>query len=431
MGEPGPPSLMAPAAALGLADSGSEMNNYRRAMQRMAEDILSLRKQASLLEGENQVLRSRLAQQEVEENKADETQDLAMSMTQHLLLSELDAKKLRGKVQHLQNELIRKNDREKELLVRCQAQQPKAALLRQYQDKLRKIEVLEDTVRHQEKAATLYHPQVIEKMEQLLEERLLWERKKPALSSRPLGKPQAPPPPPPPVLDSGVPLSSPGLQLGSTGENLPVDLYSVILAENSRLRAELEKNFHQSAPIILQQQALPLGSTGENLPVDLYSVILAENSRLRAELEKNFHQSAPIILQQQALPVDPRELGAGGDLAKRMRKTDGPGHSKCTEALPAQDLLASTTDKFNLMAKLEQAQSRILSLESQLENSARRWGREKQNLATRLLEQEHGFGRPPNLITDQPNASTHAKDLKQTSKQEVLLPISDPKPSQP
>ncbi|XP_033612012.1 coiled-coil domain-containing protein 33 isoform X3 [Fukomys damarensis] len=387
MGEPGPPSLMAPAAALGLADSGSEMNNYRRAMQRMAEDILSLRKQASLLEGENQVLRSRLAQQEVEENKADETQDLAMSMTQHLLLSELDAKKLRGKVQHLQNELIRKNDREKELLVRCQAQQPKAALLRQYQDKLRKIEVLEDTVRHQEK--------VIEKMEQLLEERLLWERKKPALSSRPLGKPQA----------------APGLQLGSTGENLPVDLYSVILAENSRLRAELEKNFHQSAPIILQQQALP---------------------------------------------VDPRELGAGGDLAKRMRKTDGPGHSKCTEALPAQDLaafqvpgvavpagtkhelllcpqdlLASTTDKFNLMAKLEQAQSRILSLESQLENSARRWGREKQNLATRLLEQEHGFGRPPNLITDQPNASTHAKDLKQTSKQEVLLPISDPKPSQP
>ncbi|XP_010625136.1 coiled-coil domain-containing protein 33 isoform X1 [Fukomys damarensis] len=312
----------------------AEMNNYRRAMQRMAEDILSLRKQASLLEGENQVLRSRLAQQEVEENKADETQDLAMSMTQHLLLSELDAKKLRGKVQHLQNELIRKNDREKELLVRCQAQQPKAALLRQYQDKLRKIEVLEDTVRHQEK--------VIEKMEQLLEERLLWERKKPALSSRPLGKPHP-----------GLPMpAAPGLQLGSTGENLPVDLYSVILAENSRLRAELEKNFHQSAPIILQQQALP-------------------------------------------------------------------------------DLLASTTDKFNLMAKLEQAQSRILSLESQLENSARRWGREKQNLATRLLEQEHGFGRPPNLITDQPNASTHAKDLKQTSKQEVLLPISDPKPSQP
>ncbi|KAM6149566.1 LOW QUALITY PROTEIN: coiled-coil domain-containing protein 33 [Erethizon dorsatum] len=394
----------------------AEMNNYRRAMQRMAEDILSLRKQASLLEGENQALRCCLARQDLEESKVDGPQDLAMSVRQKLLLSELDTKRLRDKVQHLQNELIRKNDREKELLVQYQAQQPKAALLRRYQDKLQKMKALEDTVRHQEK--------VIEKMERVLEDQLLRERKEHVPSSRPLGKPHAAFPMP----------SAPGLQLGSTGETLPVDLYSMLLAENSRLRAELEKNHHQSAPIILQQQALP---------------------------------------------VDPRELGAGGDLAERMRKTDGPGH-KYTETLPSQDLLASVTDRFNLMAKLEQAQSRILSLESQLEDSARRWGREKQNLATRLQEQEHGFGRPPNLlITDQPlsvllmakapnswkrsykdtgtdrdaetickpfwayglleklgvccdqNASTHANDLKRPSKQEVLLPNSDPKPSQP
>ncbi|XP_023568356.1 coiled-coil domain-containing protein 33 isoform X2 [Octodon degus] len=332
----------------------AEMNNYRRAMQRMAEDILLLRKQASLLEVENQALRHRLVQQEVDESKADESRDLAMSMRQKLLLNELDAKKLRDKVQHLQNELIRKNDREKELLVQCQAQQPKAALLRRYQGKLQKMKALEDTVQHQEK--------VIEKMERVLEDRLRQERKEHKPSGRPLGKPHV----------------------------------------------------------------------GETLPVDLYSMLLAENSRLRAELEKNHHQSAPIILQQQALPVDPRELGAGGDLAERMRKTDGPGHYKYTETLPAQDLLASTTDKFNLMAKLEQAQSRILSLESQLEDSARRWGREKQNLATRLQEQEHGFGRNSNLfITDQSNASTHANDLKRPSKQEVSLPNSNPKASQP
>lgn len=53
----------------------------------------------------------------------------------------------------------------------------------------------------------------------------------------------------------------------------------------------------------LSASGLPPGPTGENLPVDLYSVLLAENARLRAELEKNRHQSAPIILQQQALPV--------------------------------------------------------------------------------------------------------------------------------
>lgn len=54
------------------------MNNYRRAMQKMAEDILSLQRQASILEGENRILRSRLAQQEEEEEqgKASEAQNV-------------------------------------------------------------------------------------------------------------------------------------------------------------------------------------------------------------------------------------------------------------------------------------------------------------------------------------------------------------------
>lgn len=39
----------------------------------------------------------------------------------------------------------------------------------------------------------------------------------------------------------------------------------------------------------------------------------------------------------------------------------------------------------------------------QLEDSARRWGREKQDLATRLQEQEYGLGHPSNaIITDLP-----------------------------
>ncbi|XP_054954218.1 coiled-coil domain-containing protein 33 isoform X3 [Pan paniscus] len=254
----------------------TEMNNYRQAMQKMAEDILSLRRQASILEGENRILRRRLAQQEEEEGqgKASEAQN-AVSMKQKLLLSELDMKKLRDRVQHLQNELIRKNDREKELLLLYQAQQPQAALLKEYQGKLQKMKALEETVRHQEKA--------------------------------------------------GFP--------------------------------------------VLSASGLPLGSMGENLPVELYSVLLAENAKLRTELDKNRHQQAPIILQQQALP----------------------------------DLLSGTSDKFNLLAKLEHAQSRILSLESQLEDSARRWGREKQDLATRLQEQEKGFRHPSNsIIIEQP-----------------------------
>ena len=39
----------------------------------------------------------------------------------------------------------------------------------------------------------------------------------------------------------------------------------------------------------------------------------------------------------------------------------------------------------------------------QLEDSARRWGREKQDLATRLQEQEYGLGQPSNsIIADLP-----------------------------
>ncbi|XP_045387864.1 coiled-coil domain-containing protein 33-like isoform X4 [Lemur catta] len=325
MGDPGSPPPPAPKAALGFVNSCSEMNNYRRAMQKMAEDILSLRKQASILEGENRLLRSQLAQQELEDGqgKAHEAQSL-VSMKQKLLLSEMDIKKLRDKVQHLQNELIRKNDREKELLLLHQAQQPQGALLKRYQDKLLKMKALEETVRHQEK--------VIEKMEQVLEDRLRERTEPPPPNRRPL-----------PMLSAS---------------------------------------------------GLPLGSTRENLPGDLYSVLLAENSRLRAELDKNRHQSAPIILQQQALP----------------------------------DLLSNSSDKFNLLAKLERAQSRILSLENQLEESARRWGREKQDLATRLQEQENGFRHPSNsIMLGQPIASTQSKDLKQPPKLEPVMPSSDTK----
>lgn len=43
-----------------------------------------------------------------------------------------------------------------------------------------------------------------------------------------------------------------------------------------------------------------------------------------------------------------------------------PAGPMCEFLLCPQDLLASTSDKFNLLAKLERAQSRILSLESQV-----------------------------------------------------------------
>ncbi|XP_072602111.1 coiled-coil domain-containing protein 33 isoform X5 [Vulpes vulpes] len=385
-----------------------ELNNYRRAMQKMAEDILSLRKQTSMLEAENRMLRSQLTQEEGEEeqNNSNAQKLDEVSMKQKLVLSELDMKKLRDKVQYLQNELIRKNDREKELLLLHQAQQPQATLLKRYQDKLQKMKALEETVRHQEK--------VIERMERVLEDKLRDWRE--PLLNRPQGKP---------------PMGSHG-RLGSRGG-----------AEWSTTGAEQAGGVRTGKPIsepvapsaafpVLPASGLPLGTAGEPLPADLYSALLAENSRLRADLEKNRHQPAPIILQQQALPEDPGELGTGGDLAERLQETDGPGHSKGTETSPAQDLLASTSDKFSLLAKLERAQSRILSLESQLEDSARRWGREKQDLATRLQEQEYGLGHPSNsIITDLPNSLVHTKDHRRPLKLDPLMPSSDTKLNKP
>ncbi|XP_069898801.1 coiled-coil domain-containing protein 33-like [Dipodomys merriami] len=97
---------------------------------------------------------------------------------------------------------------------------------------------------------------------------------------------------------------------------------------------------------------------------------------------------------------------------------DGP------ETLCTQDLLgSSSSDKFNLLAKLERAQNRILALENLLEDWARRWGREKQDLATRLQEQEHGFRHASSLVlTDPANVFISSTDPQQPPKLEPQQP---------
>ncbi|XP_038615295.1 coiled-coil domain-containing protein 33-like [Tachyglossus aculeatus] len=99
------------------------------------------------------------------------------------------------------------------------------------------------------------------------------------------------------------------------------------------------------------------GPVGESSPKDCYSSLQAGHSRPLRELDGPRHGSSPTISQQPALP----------------------------------DLVSKNSEKLSLLAQLEKAQSRIQALESQLEDSARRWGREKQDTATRLLEQAHGF----------------------------------------
>ncbi|XP_032926652.1 coiled-coil domain-containing protein 33 [Catharus ustulatus] len=250
------------------------LSQYRLALQRMAEDLLSLRRRLASLEAENRHLRHCLAQlqepallhhTDLDSLSRDQLLDRLATLEQELAASAAESRALRDRVQRLQNELIRKNDREKELVLlqRCHRQQQ--VTLRRCQDRVAKARALGQALRQQEK--------VIEAMERLL-------REKPGRSTeRAAGHP--------------------------TGDSLGGDALAELLAENRRLREEL------------------------------------------ARPPRAVATAAPAVL---------------GD-----------------------------TEKLWLLARLEEAQARGRVLERQLEEAARRWGREKQELGTRLMEWEHGL----------------------------------------
>ncbi|XP_029430565.1 coiled-coil domain-containing protein 33 isoform X2 [Rhinatrema bivittatum] len=271
-----------------------ELDNYRTAMQRMADDIITLRKHIVSLETENSQLRSNLTQhQDVGRALLDDTDIDVMTKTEiadrivslkHKLASETkELRQMKSKVQQLQNELIRKNDREKDLVLLQRAHQQQQTVLRKYQEKLGKNKALEETIRQQEK--------VIEMMEGLL---------------------------------------------------------------NNKLKDHYRGKEIKKSP----------GGKDDTVQKEVLSTLLAENTRLRGEMERlRFHQ-APIVLQQQGIPQD----------------------------------LFPDSEKLSLLAKVEKAKSRIEMLESQLEETARKWGRQKQDLMTRLAEQDHGFARTSTMI---------------------------------
>ncbi|XP_009867614.1 PREDICTED: coiled-coil domain-containing protein 33 [Apaloderma vittatum] len=187
-----------------------EVSGYRLAMQRMAGDLLSLRQQVTSLEMENGHL------------PGDEDVALAIAATlkHKLAAGTAEMRRLKDRVQQLQNELIRKNDHEKDLVLLQQAHQQEKVTLRRCQEKVAKMKGLEETVRQQEK--------VIEAMEQVLQEKL-------SRVGRNAEK--------------------------QVGEALSGEVYTALLAENHRLREELARHPHNLAPIALPPPALPLEET--------------------------------------------------------------------------------------------------------------------------------------------------------------------------
>ncbi|XP_067235371.1 coiled-coil domain-containing protein 33 [Chanodichthys erythropterus] len=272
-----------------------ELENYRGAMHKMADDIIGLRSQVSRLESENSQLRHDLSlHQDLGHTLLDDTDADVMTKTEiadriaslkfKLSSESSKAAAQKDRIQQLQNELIRKNDIEKEFVQLQRAHQQQQAVLKRYQARGSKITALEDTVRQQEK--------VIEKMEKILDAKLK-ERNK----------------------------------------------------ENSDKKRTAVK--HKDEEELKRRE--------------IESVLAAENSRLRAELDRQRNLPPPVIIQQ---PVQP----------------------------------FSDSEKLDLLTQLARAEGRIQTLEQQLKENSRLWGKEKQEMLTRLSEYEHGFARTSTMI---------------------------------
>nr|XP_020475040.1 coiled-coil domain-containing protein 33 isoform X1 [Monopterus albus] len=274
-----------------------EVESYRSAMSKMADDIIALRTQIVTLEAENSQLRSdlslhrNLGQDLLDDTDIDvmtkaEISDHIVSLKFKLASETSKAASQRDRIQQLQNELIKKNDSEKELLKLNRFLKQQQHLQHQ-QSLMAKTATLEVTMKQQEK--------VIAKMEKALDSKL---REKDRQSG------------------------------------------------NKRL---VWRKYR-----------------GENDPKkeEFKSALAAENARLREELDRIHQQPTPIIIQQSA---------------------------QTKEALPLSETLS-------LLNKLEMAETRVQTLETQLEDNSKLWGRQKQEMLNKLSEHRHGFVRTATTI---------------------------------
>ncbi|XP_067090005.1 coiled-coil domain-containing protein 33 [Osmerus mordax] len=281
-----------------------EVENYRTAMRKMAEDIITMRSQVVSLESDNSQLRSDLTlHQDLGRDLLDDTDidvmtkaeiaDRIASLKFKLASETSKASSQRDKIQQMQNDLIRKNDREKELLRLQRAHEQQQEALQSYQSRVAKLGVLETTVRQQEK--------VIEKMEKVLDNKLTEKNK-----------------------------------------------------ENS------ERELRERGRTTTWKRST--AGEDDSRKAEIESALAAENSRLRGELEKMRQQQAPIIIQQ-----------------------------------PPQDAFPDK-EKLSLLSQLEKVESRVRALETQLEENSKHWGRQKQEMLTKLSEYKCGFARTSTTI---------------------------------
>ncbi|KAL5018838.1 hypothetical protein ScPMuIL_004560 [Solemya velum] len=255
----------------------NELEHYRTAVHKMGQDILTLRQQIRELESNNSQLRRDLANyndasrlmidsSELDGLSKPEIMSRYAALKQTLNSQTNDIRAYKEKVQKLQNDLIKKNDDEKNYLRRSQAQMHQQELLQKYQDRVKKVRSLEEACKQQEK--------VIERMEKIIEKK---------------------------QKDRGK-------------------------------------------------------SRGDNSSQEANEALLAENRRLRQQIDDLKGQES---------------LGKAG---------------------------ASETEKLDLYQSLERAEGRIMSLEKQLAENSRQWGKERADMKIRLSEAENGLGRSTGMV---------------------------------
>ncbi|XP_019616731.1 PREDICTED: coiled-coil domain-containing protein 33-like [Branchiostoma belcheri] len=158
-----------------LEHQSKELDNYRAALKRMGADILKLREDIARLEAENSQLRRNL---HMNRDAADalvgpaglqalsrgDLVDKYALLQQKVSQQASSIKGQKERIQQLQNELIKKNDREAELLKQQKAQKPQQPVAPKVPENDGKKKKMEDTIKRQE--------EVIEKMEKLLNKQL-------------------------------------------------------------------------------------------------------------------------------------------------------------------------------------------------------------------------------------------------------------------
>jgi len=188
-----------------LSHREKELDRYKDAVKRMSHDIVNLRQENLTLKTNNNALKQtqadninnfpiNMTNQEVpldtgyityRSNNGIATnaptriipelinpdEHLALEMdqiNQRLMKDSVDIHKYKAKVQHLQNQVIKANDREKDYLHNEMTRMQMIDKIEQLQNKVQKMHKLEDTVLKQEK--------VIQKMEEVLKKFQLKEK---------------------------------------------------------------------------------------------------------------------------------------------------------------------------------------------------------------------------------------------------------------